>query len=63
MEKTRLRNVLLAVAETLEAVPMRCDQVESAAKVHACARKLLETAGELLSEESEENEAENERKA
>lgn len=59
----KMKNILLAVAETLDAVPLRCDQVESAAKISACSRKLKELAAEITEEERAEHEAENERGA
>lgn len=63
MELKKARNILLAVAETLDAVPLRCDQVDSAAKISACSRKLKEMAATLTEEESADDEAENEHEA
>lgn len=63
MELKKARNILLAVAETLDAVPLRCDQVDSAAKISACSRKLKEMAATLTEEENADDEAENEHEA
>ncbi len=52
-----MKNVLLAVIDTLDAIPLRTDQVQSAAKIHACSMKLAEIASEL--KEDEPNETEN----
>lgn len=63
MNINRARNILMAVAETLDAVPLRCDEVESAAKISACSRKLKELAATIAEKECAEHEADNKHEA
>lgn len=63
MEKKKRSIILQALAETLDAVQLRCDQVKSAARINACAMKLKEMASEMAAEEATGDETENEHEA
>lgn len=55
MKTGDMKNILLAVVGTLDEIPLRTDQVQYAARINACSKKLMEIASEL--KEDEPNEA------
>lgn len=56
MDKEAMKRILLAIASTLDEIPLRTDQVQYAAIIHACSKKLMEIASKLKEEEPNETE-------